>query len=123
MPCDRRWRAVLAADLGLFNVALFLFAWLPPTSIIFAEWLTMAVSALCAVGVISHALPRVKLPADEWAYLMTGATGLYVFAVYGSATEIPVYLKVPFLAFLLSGSMSGYAAHVIDGGPAHRDRA
>lgn len=116
-----RWRRVLALDLGLFNVALFLFALLPPTTLVMAEWITMVGAVFCGLGVVSHASPwrRLRIPGDQWAYLATGALGLYVFGVYGSVQGIPTYLKVPFCAFLLSGSASGYAAHVIDGGRRH----
>ena len=110
-----RWRLALALDLGLFNVALFLFAALPTTTILPVEWSVMVMSLLCALGVVSHALPRIRVPLDEWSYLMTGAIGLYVFAVYSSA-QVPASVKIPYLAFLLSGAASGYAAHVIDGG-------
>lgn len=114
-----RWRRLLAIDLGLFNVALFLFAMLPPENIVPVEWSVMILASLCAVGVVSHALASIRIPGEQWSYLMTGAGGLYVFGVYSQVESVPLSVKIPYLAFLLSGSASGYAAHVIDGGRGH----
>jgi hypothetical protein len=119
MPtADRRmWRRVLAADLGLFNAAIFLFALLPPTTLLPQEWLAMTLSGLAMVGVVAHACHRIHLPGEGYAYLATAMVGAYVFAVYAHAAEAPASVKVPFLLFLASGIASGLAAHVIDGGP------
>lgn len=111
------WRRVLAADLGLFNAAIFMFALLPPSTLLPSEWLAMGLAALALVGVVAHAFPRFHLPGEGYAYLATAMVGSYVFAVYGHAAQAPASVKVPFLLFLGSGIASGLAAHVIDGGP------
>jgi hypothetical protein len=118
MSSDRTlWRRVLAMDLGLFNVAIFAFALLPPSTLLPSEWLAMALSGLAAVGVVAHALRRIQLPFEGYSYLATAMVGSYVFAVYATAADAPASVKVPFLLFLASGIASGLAAHVIDGGP------
>jgi hypothetical protein len=119
MPAENRtlWRRVLAADLGLFNAAIFLFALLPPTTLLPQEWLAMVLSGLAAIGVVAHACTRIRIPGEGYAYLATAMVGSYVFAVYAHAAEAPASIKAPFLLFLASGIASGLAAHVIDGGP------
>ena len=119
MPTENRnlWRRVLAADLGIFNLAIFAFALLPPATLLPSEWFAMALSALGVVGVVAHAIRCIHLPGEGYAYLATAMVGSYVFAVYAHAAEAPASVKVPFLLFLASGIASGLAAHVIDGGP------
>lgn len=110
-----RWRFFLALDLGLFNLALFVFAWLPPETLVPVERVAMALSLIAFIGVVGHAIPWVTLPGEKWAYLITGAVGLYVLLGYIASSTAPYYIKVPYCAFMLSGIASGYAAHVIDG--------
>lgn len=120
MPSDSHLtpagRRVLALDLCVNTVALFLFAWLPPTEVLLAEIVTMVCAALCIVGILAHASIRFRLPWDQWSYLLTGVLGMFVLGAYGTAPGIPYFLKIPFCAFVLAGSVSAYAAHVIDGG-------
>jgi hypothetical protein len=119
MPAENRtmWRRVLAADLGLFNLAIFAFALLPPATLLPSEWFAMALSAAALFGVIAHAIRCLHIPGEGYAYLATAMVGSYVFLVYAHAAEAPASVKVPFLLFLASGIASGLAAHVIDGGP------
>ncbi len=112
-----RWRILLAVDLGLFNLALFLFAWLPPTDILPQEWLAMALAVFAVAGVVAHAIPRVHLPGERWSYMITCWVGLYVLVAYEHLSTDPYSMKIPMAAFMLSGIASSYAAHVIDGGP------
>lgn len=110
------WRRALALDLGLYNIAVMVFAWLPPENIDFNEYTAIVASFFAAIGVSARAIPRVKLPGEGWSYLLTGAIGVYVFMAYAFTSLSPDYIKIPFLVFLLSGIASAYAAHVIDGG-------
>lgn len=112
-----RWRVLLAVDLGLFNVALFLFAWLPPLEILPQEWAAMALALFAMVGVVTHALPWIRLPGERWAYMITSWVGLYVMAAYVHLSPEVWAAKAPITVFILSGVASAYAAHVIDGGP------
>jgi hypothetical protein len=116
MSCDRSWRRVLAADLGAYNIAIFFFALLPPSTLNSFEWAAMLLAFFNGVGVLAHAMERFNLPGEEWAYLTTGATGLFVLISYVSLSTDSVEVKLPFTLFLISGVLSGYAAHVIDGG-------
>jgi hypothetical protein len=119
MSSDRTlWRRVLAADLGLFNVAIFFFAWLPPTTLVWSERVAMIAAAAAALGVVAHALRRITIPGEGYAYLITAMVGFYVLLVYVHTAPAPAAVKVPFCLFLASGIASGLAAHVIDGGPA-----
>lgn len=111
-----RWRILLALDLGLFNVSLFMFAWLPPTRILPQEWLAMVLSLLAFIGVVANAIPRVRLPGERYAYIITVWVGLYVLAAYARLSTDPTYMKITMVSFLTSGIASAYAAHVIDGG-------
>lgn len=112
-----RWRILLAVDLGLFNLALFLFALLPPYNLIPQEWVAMGLAVFAMIGVITHALPLIHLPGERWAYMITSWVGLYVLVAYEKLSSDPYYMKVSMAMFLLSGIASAYAAHVIDGGP------
>jgi hypothetical protein len=117
MPRNEQWRKVLAADLGLFNVAIFFFALLPPNTLVAPEWLIMVLALLSLTGVISHATRKINLPGENWAYLLTGATGLLtMFAYEIFAGSAAVQYRVTYGLFLLSGVVSAYAAHLIDGG-------
>lgn len=117
MPCNNYWRKVLAADLGLFNMALFFLSYLPPNTLILPELMVMVGSALCLIGVISHSIVRIHLPGEQWAYWMTGWLGVITFLGFESmSTGSPVVFRVSVGLFLLSGIASAYAAHMIDGG-------
>lgn len=77
----------------------------------------MLLSALSLIGVVAHASTRIRLPLEEWSYLATGATGLLTLLVYESfATYVELNTRVTFGLFLVSGVVSAYAAHLIDGG-------
>jgi len=112
----QRWRVLLAVDLGMFNVALLLFALLPPYNIIAQEWVAIFASAIAFFGVVSHASVRITLPGDRWAYMVTLCVALYVLVAFEfSSAHLPTYMRVSVGAFILQGAASAYAAHVIDG--------
>jgi hypothetical protein len=117
MPKNEQWRKVLAADLALFNAAIFFFALLPPNTVVVQEQVIMAMAVMSLIGVISHATSRVTLPFENWAYLLTGATGLLTLFAYEifAQTDLSQY-RITYGLFLVSGIISAYAAHLIDGG-------
>ena len=118
MPRSEQWRKVLAADLGIFNVAIFFFALIPPQTLVIQEQLIMVMAAISCIGLIGHASTRFKLPGESWSYLLTGATGLLTLGAYEFFAEdtISYQYRVTYGLFLLSGIVSAYAAHLIDGG-------
>ena len=117
MPRSEQWRRVLAADLGIFNIAIFFFAWIPPQTLIIQEQVIMAMALFSFIGLISHASIRVHLPGESWSYLLTGATGLLTLGAYEVlAQDISSQYRITYGLFLLSGIVSAYAAHLIDGG-------
>ena len=116
-----RWRVFLAIDLGLFNIALFAFALLPPGDLLLQEWVAMGLAAFAFIGVVCHASSWIRLPFERFAYLVTGAVGLYVFFAYLNFAPAEPFNKRPFLLFRSSGIASAYAAHVIDGADSHRE--
>jgi hypothetical protein len=113
------WRRVLAVDLGLFNVAVFFFAYLPPSTLKVQEVLIMVGSAAAAVGLVAHALQRIHLPGEHWSYLITAMVGFLTFILYAHLSTAPYNVKIPYILLLISGIASALAAHVIDGGPEH----
>jgi hypothetical protein len=115
MQINTRWKRLLALDLGLFNVALFAFAYIPPETLIVPEILVMAGSVFCLIGVISNAFPKVHLPYEEWAYFITGLLGTLTLLLYVhfSSHAGDILYRIPIDLFLLSGIASAYAAHVI----------
>ena len=125
MHNDRRlWRKILAADIGLSMVAVFFFAWLPPSTLNVYELVIMGGSLFAGVGVVTHAVARIHLPYEHWAYMAAGLVALLTLVVYETRTlgsGIPLSVRVPFGMFLLACSVSAFAAHVIDGGTPHRE--
>ena len=122
-PVVRWWRKALAADIALHLVAIFFFAYLPPSTLNTWEMGIMAASALALSGVMSHAFVPCRVPGDRWAYLLAGAVALYTLLVYETRTwgqPIPLTLRVTYGLFLLSAAVSAYAAHIIDGARPHR---
>jgi hypothetical protein len=118
MVPNHRWRRLLALDLGIFNVGIFVLALIPPTTLIIPEGVAMALSSFAFVGVIAHATDRFHVPLEEWSYLLTGWVGLLTFVGFELLAEAdtPLVYRVSVGLFLLSGVASAYAAHVIDGG-------
>lgn len=117
MTDDRSfWRKVLATNLILFNVAIFLFAWLPPSTLVMPERIALGASAFAAIGLFSHAFDWFNLPGEHLSYLITGSVGVYSLVGYAVDDSVPYYVKAPVLCFMASGIASAYAAHVIDGG-------
>ena len=110
------WRRVLAADLGLFNAAMFAFAAIPPNDIIAIEGIAMVASLAALVGVVAHSCRRFNLPGESYSYLITSMVGMYVLLGYTS-DHVPTLDDLPIILFVCSGIASGLAAHIIDGGP------
>jgi hypothetical protein len=110
-------RRALAADLALFALATFFLAAIPPTTLILPEMIVMAVSAFAFVGVISHAARRVHLPGEQWAYMACGVVGaVTLFAYLSTSGGEPMAYRVSIALYLASGTVGGYAAHLVDGG-------
>lgn len=110
------WRRVLVADLFFYNLANFFFAWLPINEINRFEGIAMVLTVLCTIAILAHASTKFSIRYDEWGYAATGAVGLMLLLTYLSTSLNPWEIKIPLCLFLLSGVVSGYAAHVIDGG-------
>lgn len=118
------WRRALALDLGLFNAAVVALALIPPSQVRGGEWLSVVLGIVLLCGILTHASERVRLPGDEWAYLATGALGLWSFFNFElTSAGVPGVFQTSVGLFLLSGAASGYAAHVIDGGRPKHGRA
>jgi hypothetical protein len=114
----RWWRKALAADIALHLVAIFFFAYLPPNTLNTWETAIMGGSLLALGGVLSHAFIPIRVPGDQWAYLLSGGVALFTLLVYESRTwgePIPLTLRVTYGLFLAAAAVSSYAAHVIDG--------
>jgi hypothetical protein len=120
----RKWRRVLAIDLGLFSISMFSLMLIPPAAIIGPEMVGMAGAAGCLLLVVSHAFFRFRIPGEEWGYFATGLLGTSLLLGFFNyinderylAVAPDIELKVPVALFLLSGVASAFAAHVIDGG-------
>ena len=118
-PKAHWWRKVVAADLVLYLLSLFMFAYLPPKDVSLYEGTVMVLSLITLIGVVSHASERTHLPLEEWSYLVTGFLGLLTFGLYESYSAYfsePTSVRITYGMFLLAGAVSGYAAHVVDGG-------
>ena len=116
-----RLRWAVALDLGLFNASMFALALVPSSTLILPEWIVLAMSTVCAVGVITHASARLRLPGEQWSALGTAWLGTVTLAGYLTTADAPATYEVAIPLFLLAGTASGYAAHLVDGGT-HRPR-
>jgi hypothetical protein len=113
------WRHILAGDIVMHLTAVWWFAFLPPTTLNEFETLIMIVSTMAGFGVIAHAFDWFDLPGEQWSYLAAGFIMLLTMIVYEVSllgSPVPFAIRFPFGLFLLAGTVSAFAAHVIDGG-------
>jgi hypothetical protein len=118
-PTVTWWRHILAADIVMHLIAVWWFAFLPPSTLNEFETLIMIVCTLAGFGVVAHAFNWFDLPGERWSYLMAGFIMVLTMLVYEVSlldSPVPLAVRVPFGLFLLAGSVSAFAAHVIDGG-------
>lgn len=118
-PTVTWWRHILAADIVMHLIAVWWFAFLPPSTLNEFETLIMIVSTFAMFGVIAHAFNVIDLPGEKWSYLVAGFIMLLTALVYEVSlldSPVPLAVRIPFGLFLLAGTVSAFAAHVIDGG-------
>jgi hypothetical protein len=114
------WRRALVLDLSLFNVAIFFLAYLPASSLTWVEGACMFGSVACIIGLVSHLCHNIRVPGDQWAYLLTAWIGGMTLVAYVSLAKAPITYEVAIPVFLAGGIASAAAAHIIDGGNKHR---
>ena len=114
------WRHIVAADIIMHLIAIWWFAYLPPSTLNEYEVFIMVVSTLAGIGVLSHAFRNIcSLPLARWSYLLSGFVCLLTFSIYevrSLGSGVPIAITVPLGLFLLAGVLSSFAAHVVDGG-------
>lgn len=118
-PKVKWWRNILAADIVMHLIAIWWFAYLPPDTLNGFELLIMAATTFAAVGVVAHAFRLLRLPGEQWAYLLSGFICLFTVLAYEVDTldsDVALAIRIPFGLFLFAGAVSSFAAHVIDGG-------
>jgi hypothetical protein len=116
-PEKLRWmRRALSAELILFCLAVALFAYIPPATFEFIEVVAVVGAALCSIGLFSQASNRLRLPGEQWAYLLTATLGVYVMLGFQTQSDASFEQRILIGVFLLSGIVGAYAAHLVDGG-------
>jgi hypothetical protein len=118
MSRAKRERLVLAITFGLTNIALFLFAVLPLNTVIWAEVLVAAGSAIAATLVCLNVSDRAhQNPVVNRGYLFTGAVALYtMLAFIFTGADDWGQITWPVSIFLLADAAGGYAAHIVTAG-------
>ena len=118
-PTVKWWRHILAADIVMHLIAVWWFAFLPPSTLNEFELSIMMVSGFAIFGVLAHAFGTFCVPGERWSYLISGFIMMLTFTIYevrALGENVPLSMRVPFGLFLLAGATSAFAAHVIDGG-------
>ena len=119
-----QWRWIVAADILLHLIAVWWFAYLPPDTLNNYEKLIMVLASFAAIGVVTHACWWLRIPMAQWSYLLAGFVCLFSLMLYEirSYELVPFSITIPFGLFLLAGTVSSFAAHIIDGGVRRRVR-
>ena len=103
-------RYVVSLALFIYCMGIVGFALSPIHDVGWAEWFSIVLASLAALGLIAHALPSVTLPLEEYAYLITGYVGFTTLLLYLVDTDDPSLRRSGIALLLLSGAVGGYGA-------------
>ena len=107
-----RW--VFCTALFVYACGLFVLALWPTDDINWIEWVAAAAAVVAVVGLIAHAVPDIRIPGEDYAYLITGAAGLLTMLSYLVDSDAPDHRQT-FVALLLStGIIAGYGAFLAE---------
>jgi peptidoglycan/LPS O-acetylase OafA/YrhL len=115
-------RAVVSGALLLYCAGLFTLAAFPTSDVDWAEWVVIVLSIVAAIGLVAQMSPRIRVPGEEFAYLVTGWAGMFSLCLYLIDSTDPNYVQVRITLLLLAGSLGAYAAFIVrdtprEGGP------
>lgn len=97
--------ALLTYTAGVFMLALF-----PINTLTYAELFDAALAVVAGIGMIANLIPVIKLPGQQYAYLMVGLAGLATLGCYLVTSEDPYYVQIRAAFLLLAGAVGGYGA-------------
>lgn len=119
------FRMALIADLLMFTITLQVFVGLPilisqDNTFILQRLLLLSLGFPVMIGMLGRLFVRPPIPGNEWSYLgfavyMMLVSGTFFTITWGSE-EVPFTIKVVITLLMLTGLMSAFGAHVIDGG-------
>ncbi len=99
--------ALIAYCVGIFTLAIW-----PTNHITWREWGIAFLCVVAVIGLIARMIPRVILPGERYAYLLTGFVGLVTLLAYDWDASDPNYAKVRVSALLLAGIIGSFGAHI-----------
>jgi hypothetical protein len=109
---SRRTRLTVCASLFLYCAAIVVFALTPVVEIDWAEIVTAAIAFLAGIGLIAHAFDAIKLPGEDYAYLIVGWAGFTATLIYLIDTHDGEGRRAALTMLLLVGVFGGYGAHL-----------
>jgi|SRR5215510_4218260 len=110
-------RTVVCSALIIYDLAIIDFAIEPLDTLQWAEVIAVGLASMSIIGLIAHMFEAVRLPAEEYAYLVTGFCGLMTLLLFlGDTSDVLSRQVLHNALFLLAGVVGGYGAHIVAGG-------
>lgn len=106
----QRARFLVSFALLFYISAIFVLAVWPVDEVTWLRILTGIFCILAGIGLVSHALPYIHLPYDDYAYLVVGWVGVTTLGMYLVTTHDPKSTRVALTLILLSGCVGAYGA-------------
>lgn len=116
---EQRNRLAFGVLFALTNVALFVFALIPTTTLAVMETVVLVLSVVGFVLVIGNALPNRKVRGQQFGYLFTGATALFAGGAFlletASKTDWTWFQRLSVAMFLATFAVGAMVAHIVTG--------
>ena len=108
-----RWRTVLTVASFLYCAGIIFFALYPVHDITWGEWLVVVIASIAVLGLIVYSLPSVKVPGEEFAFLLVGWSGFMTLLFYLVDTADDPTRRAGIALFLMAGMFTGYGAFLV----------
>lgn len=116
MSQARRARLTVCVALFLYCLSVIFLVWTPGTAIdAAARWgytVVTVLAAVAAIGLVGLAAPAIRLPGEEYAYLVTGWAGFSGLLMYLISTDDTHPRRVAICLVLATGVVGAYGAYL-----------
>jgi hypothetical protein len=114
-------RRLLNLSMAIYCAGLFVTSVWPTENFGWARTIVAVTSVFALIGLLARAIPRVSLPRDDLAYLVTGFSGTFTLLVFEwTGPDDPWYIKLRIGLFLAVGVFACFGAHLtIEHDPIH----
>jgi hypothetical protein len=116
------WKYVTCVALLLYCAGIIFFALHPVEDIKWGEWVSVVLSVIAQIGLLAYAFPNVRLPGEEYAFLIVGYVGFITLLFYLLDTADDPTRRAGIALFLMSGAVAGYGAFLAQDQWSERDR-